>query len=245
MFDRAFFVRGLYTMDATIPLLSLEHVQKTYARGVLAVHALRDVNLHVNSGEFLTIMGPSGSGKSTLLNILGLLDAPSDGTMLFEGVRVPRDDFNSLAALRSLRVGFVFQHFNLVPVLSASENIALPLLIRSDITDEEKKERVSSLLAAVGLEKQAKQRPAQLSGGQQQRVAIARAMVCKPALVLADEPTANLDSENTELVLRIMQRMNEDYDTTFVFSTHDMRVERYAKRRITLRDGAIVDDVYT
>jgi putative ABC transport system ATP-binding protein len=221
-------------------LLEIKNVHRTYGQGAAVVEALKGVDLKIETGEFLTITGPSGSGKSTLLNIIGLLDSRSSGEFEFEGQPMNAVDFNALAKLRSHKIGFIFQSFNLIPVLSARENIMVPLLIRPDIPQNTKQRRVTDLLNSLGLSNRADQRPDQLSGGEKQRVAVARALVTNPVLVLADEPTANLDTENSEKILQSMRRMNEERGTTFIFSTHDIRIEKYARRKIHLMDGMIV-----
>jgi putative ABC transport system ATP-binding protein len=191
------------------------------------------------SGDFITITGPSGSGKSTLLNIIGFLEPRSSGDFFFEGKAMNVTDFNTLARLRSQKIGFIFQSFNLIPVLSGRENVMVPLLIRPDVPKKDRRERVDNLLQSLGLAERSDQRPDELSGGEKQRVAVARALVTNPVLVLADEPTANLDTENSEKILQSMRRMNEERGTTFIFSTHDGRIEKYAKRKIRLIDGQI------
>ncbi len=221
------------------PLIETKDLRKTFGQGAAAVTALKGIDLQIESGDFITITGPSGSGKSTLLNILGFLDARSSGDFRFEGKEMNATDFNTLAKLRSNKIGFIFQSFNLIPVLSGRENVMVPLLIRRDIPESAKRESVDNLLQSLGLADRANQRPDQLSGGEKQRVAVARALVTNPVLVLADEPTANLDTENSEKILQSMQRMNEERGTTFIFSTHDGRIEKYARRKIHLIDGRI------
>lgn len=221
-------------------IIEVRDLHKTYVEGNSATAALRGVSLSVNQGDFLAISGPSGSGKSTLLNILGFLDAPTSGKVFLDGNEVHITDFDSMADFRVHRLGFIFQSFNLVPVLSARENIMIPLMLREDLSPNEKKERVQYLLDKVGLAKKAEQKPDELSGGQKQRVAVARALVCHPSFVLADEPTANLDTENSESILELMREMNKEMGTAFVFSTHDPLIMNYAERKILLRDGQIV-----
>jgi putative ABC transport system ATP-binding protein len=219
----------------------VEHVSKTYHTGVVETRVLRDVSLDIAPGEFTALVGPSGSGKTTLLQLIGCLDQPDEGTITFEGRDVTRLSADQRADLRRERIGFVFQFFALVPVLTAYENVELPLLLNG-VKANERRARVLELLEAVGLAHRADHRPSQMSGGQQQRVAIARALATRPALVLADEPTANLDTANGQQVMEIMQRLNRETGTAFVFSTHDPRVIAFARRVVTLRDGQIVAD---
>lgn len=222
-------------------MIHIEAVHKTYQSGDTAVHALRGVSLMIEPGEFLAIAGPSGSGKSTLLNIAGCLDSPDTGT-----IRINNQDIHGLnvagrATYRREHLGFIFQSFNLVPVMTAYENVALPLELLG-LPAGEIRERTMRILAEVGLEGMENRRPSRLSGGQQQRVAIARALIKEPAIVLADEPTANLDSTTGESVLQLMRQLNEGRHTTFLFSTHDPRVMEYSRRLVQLQDGEIVQD---
>jgi len=223
-------------------LLELEAIKKIYQQGQVEVPALRGVDLVINRGEFSSIAGPSGSGKTTLLNMIGCLDSPSSGKIFFDGREIEMLSKEELAMLRRYNLGFIFQEYNLIPVLSAYENVELALRLFKDLGDKEIKDRVNHILAAVGLEDFSTHKPSELSGGQQQRVSIARALVKEPKLVLADEPTANLDSKTSEDVLEVMVDMNQQLDTTFVFSTHDPQVWDYAKRLLTLKDGQIVED---
>ncbi|MGM0368889.1 MAG: ABC transporter ATP-binding protein [Bacillota bacterium] len=223
-------------------LLELESIKKIYQQGQVEVPALRGVDLVINRGEFSSIAGPSGSGKTTLLNMIGCLDSPSSGKIFFDGREIEMLSKEELAMLRRYNLGFIFQEYNLIPVLSAYENVELALRLFKDLGDKEIKDRVNHILAAVGLEEFSTHKPRELSGGQQQRVSIARALVKEPKLVLADEPTANLDSKTSEDVLEVMVEMNQKLDTTFVFSTHDPQVWDYAKRLLTLKDGQIVED---
>ena len=215
-------------------------VTKTYGSGAAEVRALSEIDLKIESGEFTVFMGPSGSGKTTLLNLVGCLDAPSGGQVRLEGRDVSAMGGPALAHLRAERIGFIFQSFNLIPVLTALENVELALQLARFKGD--KREASVEMLAAVGLGELVDRRPTQLSGGQQQRVAVARALVKKPALVIADEPTANLDSTNGAQVLDIMRDLNERLDVTFLFSTHDPMVRDRAKRIVLLKDGRITDD---
>jgi putative ABC transport system ATP-binding protein len=220
-------------------VVQLEHVSKEYLLGGQPVHALRDVTLSIEEGVFLAIAGPSGSGKSTLLNLIGCIDTPTAGKILINGIDVTGRDPDDLADLRARTIGFIFQTFNLFPVLSAYENVEYPLLQMREINKTERAERVSRFLTMVGLWDFRHHRPNQLSGGQRQRVAIARALAVRPKIVLADEPTANLDHKTGGEILRLMKDINRRYRTTFVFSTHDKRVMARADRLIRIEDGQI------
>jgi putative ABC transport system ATP-binding protein len=222
-------------------LCELQGVTKVYQLGETEVQALRGIDLTLQSGEFTVFAGPSGSGKSTLLNLVGCLDRPSAGRVLLEGREVARMGDDELGAVRASRIGFIFQSFNLIPVLTAFENVELALRLAGHEGD--RKAKVERSLADVGLQDHMHRRPAQLSGGQQQRVAIARALVKSPALVIADEPTANLDSHNGAAILDLMREMNEKQGVTFVFSTHDPMVMQRARRVVRLVDGAVASDV--
>jgi putative ABC transport system ATP-binding protein len=223
------------------PLLNLRGIKRRFLLGRTRVEALRGVDLQINRGEFVAVWGPSGSGKSTLMNAIGLIDRPDEGQVLVDGQDVTQLADAALTDYRAQHVGFIFQSFNLVPVLSALENVLLPLEIRGQ-GGKAARARAIELLAEVGLSKFGGFRPDRLSGGQRQRVAIARALVGEPDLVVADEPTANLDSENGRLVLDLMLTMNERKGVTFVFTTHDPRLLARVRRRIELRDGLIVSD---
>ncbi|MEA5076999.1 MAG: ABC transporter ATP-binding protein [Anaerolineaceae bacterium] len=216
----------------------VENAVRTYKIGETETRALRGINLTIESGEFTALVGPSGSGKTTLLQLLGCLDQPSSGKVFINGQDVTVMNRNQRADLRKNNLGFIFQFFALIPTLTAYENIELPLLLRGVGTNE-RKERVNHLLEAVDLTDHSNHRPDQMSGGQQQRVAIARALSTSPSLILADEPTANLDTTNGQQVMEIMANLNKETGVTFVFATHDPRVFKYAKRIITLRDGQI------
>ncbi len=222
-------------------VIRLEGVRKLYRLGSVEVVALSGIDLEVYRGEFTALAGPSGSGKTTLLNLIGCVDKGSSGRVFLEGQDVTDKSLDALADLRATRIGFIFQSFNLVPVLNSFENVEYPLLL-SGVPRKERQARVWSWLRNVGLEAQAKQRPDQLSGGQRQRVAIARAMIMEPALVLADEPTANLDSETASQILDLLDRINRETSTTFLFATHDPNIISRAHRRLRLRDGRIVAD---
>jgi len=223
------------------PLVELRQAGKVYRLGESLIAALKAVNLSIHRGEFVAVWGPSGSGKSTLCNLIGLLDVCSSGTVRFDGQDVTALSDDQRSELRNRGIGFVFQSFNLIPVLSALENVMLPLQIAGASTARAKR-AARKRLAEVGLDDHAAHRPAKLSGGQQQRVAIARALVADPSLVIADEPTANLDSENALRITELMRRINSGNGTTFVFSTHDQRLLERVERRILMRDGEIVDD---
>lgn len=223
-------------------LLELKGVRKNYQQGKIEVPALRGIDLTVEKGEFTTIFGPSGSGKTTLLNMVGCLDKPTSGTILFDGQELGGLDKKGLALLRRFNIGFVFQSYNLIPVLTAYENVEFAIKLVNKHNKKELKDRVMQILADVGLEGLENRRPNELSGGQKQRVAIARALVKEPKLVLADEPSANLDSKTSEEVLEVMVKMNEELGTTFIFATHDPLVMDYAHRMLEIRDGLISQD---
>jgi putative ABC transport system ATP-binding protein len=214
-----------------------EDVTKDYQLGRTTVSALRGVSLSVEAGEFMAVAGPSGSGKSTLLNLIGCLDHPTSGRVLIAGQDVKALDDNALTDLRAHRIGFIFQTFNLIPVLSALENVEFPLLFRGGVAKP--RERARRALAEVGLADCAGQRPDELSGGQRQRVAVARALVTDPVIVLADEPTANLDSKTGEAIIDLMLEINRRDGTTFIFSTHDPKVMGHARRVVRLADGRL------
>ena len=222
--------------------VELQDVKKTYRTGPIEVPALRGISLRVAPGEFLAIAGPSGSGKTTLLNIIGGLDRADAGEVWVEGKNLQILSPGELARLRLRRLGFVFQAYNLLPVLTALENAEFTLLLQG-VSAQKRKERVQKLFLEIGLAGLENRRPAELSGGQQQRVAVARAMVTEPALILADEPTANLDSATAAALLDVMEQLNRATGTTFIFSTHDLQVMERAHRLIRLRDGQIVSDV--
>jgi putative ABC transport system ATP-binding protein len=218
----------------------LEHVFKEYALGEQPVQALRDISLNVENGAFLAIAGPSGSGKSTLLNLIGCIDTPSRGKIFIEGQDISGQTPDELSELRARTIGFIFQTFNLFPVLSAQENVEYPLLQFRELSGTERRSRVSEYLSIVGLSKFANHRPNQLSGGQRQRVAIARALATQPKIVLADEPTANLDHKTGEGILQLMKDINDSLKTAFIFSTHDRRVMEMANRLVRIEDGEIL-----
>ncbi len=219
-------------------MISLEKATKVYKLGKVEVNALRGVDLQVEEGEFISVCGPSGSGKSTLLNLIGCIDIPTSGTMSIMGKDVTEFSDSALSALRNSTIGFIFQSFNLIPVLSAFENVEYPLVILG-MPKGERAGRVARMIQEVGLAEFGKHKPEELSGGQRQRVAIARALVTGPKMVLADEPTANLDSKTGIEILDLMQKMNEEHNTTFIFSTHDPKIEKYAKKIYTMTDGML------
>lgn len=224
-----------------MPIIQLQNVTKIYSVGEVETRALDSVSLNIEESEFTALVGPSGSGKTTLLQLMGCLDRPNRGSIKINGRDVSRFNANQRADLRRETIGFIFQFFALVPVLTAYENVELPLLLNS-LSIRERQERVLEMLEAVGLSDRADHRPDQLSGGEQQRVAIARALGPHPTLVLADEPTANLDTANGAQAMEIMRRLNEQTGTAFVFATHDPRVMAFARRVVKMQDGRIVDD---
>jgi putative ABC transport system ATP-binding protein len=220
-------------------VIELENVKKDYPLGATTVHALRGVSLAIKEGDFISIVGPSGSGKTTLLNIIGCIDNATEGSVKIHGKEVTTHSDRRLTDLRLHTIGFIFQTFNLIPVLSARENVEFPLLLmkRENLSGREIRRRAEKLLEEVGLKDQMNQKPFELSGGQRQRVAIARALVTRPAIVLADEPTANLDSETGEMILKQMKELNLLEKTTFVFSTHDPDILKYANGVLKIKDG--------
>jgi putative ABC transport system ATP-binding protein len=228
--------------DLAVPVVELRQVSKTYGSGAAMVRALRDVDLAVNRGEFVAVMGPSGSGKSTCMNILGCLDRPTSGSYLFRGTEVGSLDRDQLALLRRHYLGFVFQGFNLLARTSALENVELPLVYRR-ASARQRHQRSRQALADVGLADREKHTPAELSGGQQQRVAIARAIVTDPSLLLADEPTGNLDSATSIEIMELLVRLNEERGITIVMVTHEPDIATYARRVVSFRDGRISSDV--
>jgi len=220
-------------------IVSVQNVSKDYLLGKTVVPALRDVSLDVNAGEFLSIAGPSGSGKTTLLNLIGCVDTPTGGVVLVNAKDTSRLSERALTELRLRTIGFIFQSFNLVSVLTVFQNVEFPLLLQGGLSGRERRERVGALLEAVGLQGHGKHRPSELSGGQRQRVAVARALVTRPALVLADEPTANLDSQTGANIIDLMKEMNRKDGTTFIFSTHDPKVMSHASAIVRIADGRI------
>lgn len=222
-------------------LIKTENLTKTFAMGSQNLIALEDVNIEIRKGEFAGLVGPSGSGKTTFLNIVGSLDVPTSGSALTLGQDISKLTNKMAARLRNEHIGFIFQTFNLLPVYTVFENVEFPLLLLGK-SDSERRKMVMQALEWVHLEDRADSKPAQLSGGQSQRVAIARAMVKQPEIVLADEPTANLDAENSHNILQMMEKLNSDLKTTFIFSTHDEKVIKYLHRKISLFDGKVVKD---
>ena len=234
----------MHDSDPARPLVRVQDAHRRFHLGDTVVKALDGVTLDIHAGEFMAVWGPSGSGKSTLMNLVGLIDAPDDGRVWFDNQDSRTLDDDALTAFRGQRIGFVFQSFNLVPVLSALENVMLPMQI-ARAGKPEARERAAQALAEVGLERFAASRPDRLSGGQRQRVAIARALAIRPRLVIADEPTANLDSENSRMVVDLMREMNRAHGVTFVFTTHDPRLLDHVDRKVLLRDGRIERDEVT
>jgi len=220
-------------------MISVQNVTKDYNLGKTVVKALRGVSLDIEDGEFACISGPSGCGKSTLLNLIGCLDKPTTGKVTLDGEDVGKLSMNQLAEIRNRKIGFIFQSFNLIPVLNVYENIEMVFMSWKDFPKEEMYKRITLLIEEVGLKDYLKHKPGELSGGQMQRVSIARALITSPQVVLADEPTANLDSKTSKKILEIMVDLNKRHNTTFIFSTHDPIVSGYAKRNIDLFDGAI------
>ncbi|BDS13826.1 ABC transporter ATP-binding protein [Aureispira anguillae] len=222
-------------------VITVKGLTKVYNPDTIPVHALRGVDLEIGQGEFTALVGPSGSGKTTLLNTIGGLDTATSGSVIINDQDIASLSDSAMIEFRKQNIGFVFQAYNLIPVLTAKENVEFVMLLQGR-SQAERDVRVKELLSAVGLEEQIDRRPSQLSGGQQQRVAVARALASKPMFVLADEPTANLDSKSTTDLLDIMARLNKEENITFLFSTHDQRVIDRARRVVTLEDGAIISD---
>jgi len=223
-------------------LMELNKVKKSYQQGKIEVPALREIDLTVEQGEFTIIFGPSGSGKTTLLNMLGCLDTPTEGEICLNGRKISDLSKKDLAMTRRYNIGFIFQNYNLIPVLTAYENVEFALRLIDHSSEKQIKEKVLKMLEEVGLKGLETRRPNELSGGEQQRVAIARALIKEPKIVLADEPTANLDSKTGIEVIKIMVKMNQELGTTSIFSTHDPQIMKYAKRLINLKDGMISTD---
>lgn len=223
-------------------VIDAHNISKVYDKDKIPVYALQDVHLHIEEGEFMAVVGPSGSGKSTLLNIIGGLDTPNSGSVILDGVDITKLSESELINFRLNNIGFVFQAFNLVPVLTAKENVSFVMLLQK-ISREKRNKRTEDLLIEVGLKDKMDKRPGELSGGQQQRVAVARALASRPKIILADEPTANLDSVAAANLLDLMLKLNKEENMTFIFSTHDQRVIDKARRVVTLVDGKIASDV--
>lgn len=222
-------------------LIEIQNVDKIYNSSSIPVHAVKNVSFDIEKKEFTAIVGPSGSGKTTLLNMVGGLDKPNDGRVIIDGTDISNLSSSALVDYRLQNIGFVFQAYNLIPVFTARENVEFIMLLQ-DVDKKERESRATALLDQVGLSDKINSRPAHLSGGEQQRVAVARALASHPVFVLADEPTANLDSETAESLLDLMEDLNKNHDMTFIFSTHDVRVMNRARRIITLRDGAVAED---
>ncbi len=220
--------------------VEINNVTKIYPLGKTEVHALKGITLNFAEGEFATIAGPSGCGKSTLLNLIGCMDTPTTGEVLLDGQPISKLSDKAMTQLRLLKLGFIFQSFNLIPVLTVYQNIEFPLLLQGTFSSKERALKINELLDEVDLVKQAKQKSNELSGGQRQRVAIARALVTNPRIVLADEPTANLDSATGERIIDLMKQTNKRHKTTFIFSTHDPMVMKHANRVVHLKDGLVV-----
>jgi putative ABC transport system ATP-binding protein len=223
-----------------VKLIEIKKLKKNYPLGETVVHALRGVNITIEEGDFMSIVGPSGSGKTTLLNIIGCIDNASEGSVKIGGTEITSLNDRQITDIRLHKIGFIFQTFNLIPVLNVIENVEFPLLLMKQFSKSEVRKRAMKLIAEVGLTQHAQHRPAELSGGQRQRVAIARALVTNPDIVLADEPTANLDSVTGSQILELMKKMNKIEKTTFIFSTHDEHVLKYAKDIVKIKDGLIV-----
>ncbi len=224
-------------------IVKAEKIRKDYHIGKLIHTALHEIDLSIGTGEFVAIAGPSGSGKTTLLNLIGCLDKPTEGDITVDSVKIRDLDNKRLSDLRNEKIGFIFQTFNLIPVLTAFENVELPLLLKSGFSHSARQKLVSEILEKVGLKDFMHRRPNELSGGQQQRVAVARALVKQPKLILADEPTANLDSSIGMSILEIMKKLNREQQISFIFSTHDKMVMDMASRLIILRDGNIKEEI--
>lgn len=220
-------------------LVQIENISKTYQTGEVEIHALSDINLTIQESTFVSFVGPSGSGKTTMLNMIGCLDKPSRGKVFVDDQQVDTLNRKQRAAFRGNVIGFIFQSFNLFPVLTAYENIEYPLIMIKNVPAEKRKKMVMNVLEAVGMDPQKNKYPDQLSGGQKQRVAVARALVTEPKLVMADEPTANLDKESSINVIRLMREMKDQFGTTFIFSTHDPRIMEEAEITYTLVDGKL------
>jgi len=235
-------VKDEFLMEERMSLIKFEEIKKVYRTGDIEFPALKGITFSVNKGEFMAIAGPSGSGKTTILNIVGCLDRSTDGKYFLNGENVEDKTGNELAAIRRDGIGFIFQTFNLIPILSVFENVEFPLVLKGDFSPKQRQTMVKKILEEVGISELGLRKPSELSGGQQQRVSIARALVKGPDIVLADEPTANLDSGTGEEILMLMKKLNDIRRTTFIFSTHDKMVMNFAKRLIKLKDGNIEED---
>ena len=223
-------------------MITAKNLKKVYKAGELDLEVIKDLSLTIDKGEFVSLIGPSGSGKSTVLNMLGCLDTPTSGELTIEGQSIKELDKSTLAYFRGEHIGFIFQSFNLIPVLSVYENIEYPLIMIQDLPENDRKQRIEMLLEEVGMSEHRDKTPDKISGGQMQRVAIARALVTNPKIVFADEPTANLDSKTAHRIIELMKKIQNEHDTTFVFATHDEKIVSNVDRLITLVDGEIVKD---
>ena len=224
-------------------LYKIENLSKRYKLGKVTVNAVNNISLDIEGGKFYTLIGPSGSGKSTLLNIMGLLDEPSEGKIFFDGKDISKLSDDMKCEIRNENIGFIFQKYYLIPVLNVYENIEIPLLQNRKISKGERKDRIEQIIEEVGMKDYIKHKPNELSGGQQQRVAIARGLIMNPKVILADEPTANLDSKNSEEIIELMRKINKKNKTTFIFSTHDSLVMKYSDIIIKGKDGVFIKDV--
>ena len=224
-------------------LYKIENLSKRYKMGKVMVNAINNISLNIERGKFYTLIGPSGSGKSTLLNMMGLLDIPSEGKIYFNDIDISKLNDNMKCEMRNKNIGFIFQKYYLIPVLNVYENIEIPLLQDSKISKGERKDRIEQIIEEVGMKDYIKHRPNELSGGQQQRVAIARGLIMNPKVILADEPTANLDSKNSEEIIELMKKINKKNKTTFIFSTHDSLVMKYSDVIIKGKDGVFMKEV--
>lgn len=223
-------------------MIKASNLKKVYKVGELDLEVIKDFSLSIKEGEFISLVGPSGSGKSTVLNMLGCLDTPSSGEIVIDGTTVTGLSRTKMADFRGENIGFIFQSFNLIPVLSVYENIEYPLIMIQNLPEEERQKRVLKLLEAVGMLEQKDKTPDKISGGQMQRVAIARALVTNPKIIFADEPTANLDTKTAHMIIELMKKIQREYKTTFVFATHDEKIVSNVDRLITIVDGVIVSD---
>ena len=223
-------------------MVKASHLKKVYRAGEIDLEVIKDFSLEINEGEFVSLVGPSGSGKSTVLNMLGCLDTPTSGEIIIDGVSTKAMSRTQRANFRGENIGFIFQSFNLIPVLSVYENIEYPLIMIQNLSEAERKSRVLKLLEEVGMLEQKDKTPDKISGGQMQRVAIARALVTNPKIVFADEPTANLDSKTAYMIIELMKKIQKEHQTTFIFATHDEKIVANVDRLITIVDGEIVDE---
>jgi len=223
-------------------MIKANNLKKVYKTGEISLEVIKDFSLEISKGEFISLIGPSGSGKSTVLNMLGCLDTPTNGSLVIEGEDITKMDSTKLANFRGENIGFIFQSFNLIPVLTVYENIEYPLIMIQNLEEDERRKRIINLLKEVGMLDQKDKTPDKISGGQMQRVAIARALVTNPKIVFADEPTANLDSQTAHKIIELMKKIQKEHNTTFVFATHDEKIVSNVDRLITLVDGVITED---